>query len=166
MKVPEVITPRDMGHVATGAAAIMLEGLLVIDAAVQVSVVKNPLPENVTGVPTGPEIGVSVILGPVTTKVSLAKSPRIPVTVIVYVPGAALLMTLKLAEVITPLDMLHVGGGAAKIMLEGLLVIGVAAQALSAVLNPAPVTVTAVPAGPELGFSPITGAGVVTVKVA
>jgi hypothetical protein len=39
-------------------------------------------------------------------------------------------------------------------------------QLVSAVLNPAPDTVTTVPEGPEIGLSVIVGVGVVTVKVA
>lgn len=57
-----------MLHVGAGTTAIMLEGVLAID--VQVSVVKNPLPVIVTPAPTGPEIGLSAIVGPVTVKVA------------------------------------------------------------------------------------------------
>ena len=39
----------------------------------------NPLPLTVTTVPANPEVGLSVIIGPVTVKVAEAKSPELPV---------------------------------------------------------------------------------------
>ena len=60
----------------------MLDGLL--DTVQDESEVKNPLPEIVPEVPDGPEVGVIVILGPVTVKVAVARSlPGLAVTVIV-----------------------------------------------------------------------------------
>ena len=44
---------------------------------------EKPLPDTVTAVPTGPELGVSVIEGGETVKDVKAKSPELPVTVIV-----------------------------------------------------------------------------------
>ena len=47
-----------------------------------VSVVKNPLPENVPEIPAGPESGVKVTVGPITVNAATAKSPvGTPVTV-------------------------------------------------------------------------------------
>jgi hypothetical protein len=51
------------------------------------SKVLKPLPVIVTLVETGPEIGVTVICGPVTTKSADAISPVLPFTETVYVPG-------------------------------------------------------------------------------
>jgi hypothetical protein len=51
-------------------------------------------------------------------------------------------------------------------MLVGLLVIEAHGPGPSAALKPLPVTVTAVPIGPELGTSVIVGVGLVTVNVA
>jgi hypothetical protein len=75
-----VPVPLENEHVT--AAENIVDGLLV--AVPEASVVKNPLPEIVPEVPDGPEIGVIVILGPVTVKVAVAKSlPGLAATVIV-----------------------------------------------------------------------------------
>ena len=44
---------------------------------------EKPLPDTVTAVPEGPELGVSVIVGGVTVKVAAPTSPVLPFTVIV-----------------------------------------------------------------------------------
>ena len=68
---------------------------------------------------------------------------------------------MKLAAVRSPFEIEQ--DELARMVTPGLLAI---AQPVSAVLNPLPVTVTEVPAGPELGVRVILGAGRVTVKVA
>ena len=55
-----------------GDAAIILLGLLSIDLHGPTSPVLKPLPETVTEVPTGPELGVSVIDGVGTVTVNVA----------------------------------------------------------------------------------------------
>lgn len=67
-----VIAPPDMVHAGAGATASMLEGLLEIDAPVQVSMVLNPEPEIVTPVKTGPTEGVRVMVGAVVVTVKVA----------------------------------------------------------------------------------------------
>jgi hypothetical protein len=79
--VPEIV------H--TAPTAIMFVGVLEIDLHGPASAVKNPEPEIVTAVPTGPELGVKVMAGPVTMKLAVAKSPSKPVTLMVYVPSVA-----------------------------------------------------------------------------
>ena len=156
MKRVKVSEPPAKVH--TGAE-IMLVGLLLI--VEHVSVVKNPLPVIVTAVRPGPELGISVMCGPVTMKVAVAKSPVLPVTLMVYVPGTAVAVTVKEAEVICPLEMVQEGS---EIMLTpGLLLI---VEHVSPLLNPPPLITTAVPAGPELGLRTIVGAGDVMAKVA
>lgn len=82
---------------------------------VQVDVVKSPagleeivhaesananwLPETVTIVLPGPEAGLSAISGPITTKLAEAISPLLPFTVTTYVPGVAVMETVKLLPV-------------------------------------------------------------------
>jgi hypothetical protein len=44
------------------------------------------------------------MLGRVTVKTAVAKSPVVPVTVKMYVPGVAVVSTWKDVELITPLD--------------------------------------------------------------
>jgi hypothetical protein len=68
-------------------------GLLVIEAALQVSVVKKPLPKTVMTDPLGADEGVRVMCGPLTVKTAVAKSPVLPVTVTMYVPGTAVPVT-------------------------------------------------------------------------
>jgi hypothetical protein len=122
----------------------------------------------ITPVPTGPPVGVTVIVGAtvVTVKVALATSVAVvPVTVTVYVPGAALLGTVN-EPATFPLfkGRLHEGaGGPETIEVPGLLVIP---QLLSANRNPVPATTTEVPAGPDVGVSVILGPGRVSVKAA
>jgi hypothetical protein len=56
----------------------------------------NPLPETVTTLLSGPEPGLKAIVGPVTIKFAEPISPLIPLTETLYVPGVALLATVKL----------------------------------------------------------------------
>jgi len=71
----------------------MLVGVL--NAVHVVSDVLKPLPVIVTPVVTGPELGMSVMVGPMTVKAAEAWSPVLPVIVNVYVPGVALPETVK-----------------------------------------------------------------------
>ena len=76
----------------------------------QVSAVSNPLPVIVTAVLIGPEIGLSVILGPVTVKVPEAASVVVPVTVIVWAPmyGDAVSLTVNEPLIDPPAVNVHV----------------------------------------------------------
>lgn len=76
----------------------------------QLSAVSNPLPVIVTAVLIGPEIGLSVILGPVTVKVPEAASVVVPVTVIVWAPmyGNAVSLTVKEPLIDPPAVNVHV----------------------------------------------------------
>ena len=67
---------------------------------------------------------------------------------------------MKLADVICPSDIVH--DGLVTIFVGVLLIV----VQVSVGLNPIPVTVTEVPAGPELGLRTIVGAGEVIVNVA
>lgn len=88
-------------------------------------------------------------------KVAVAKSlpPALPVTVIVYVPGCDPMATVNPAGPTFPPLILQVLLD--EIMLVGLLAI---VQEVSAGLNPAPVIVTPVSVGPDVGKSVIVGA--------
>lgn len=76
VKVAEVIAPFSMVHVGAGATASMLVGVLASEK--HVSAVSNPLPVTVTGVLTGPELGLRVMAGPTTVKLAEAESPVAP----------------------------------------------------------------------------------------
>jgi len=118
-------------------ACNMLAGLVVRPQLV--SVTANPLPVTVTPVPNGPSIGVTAIVGPrfVTVKVALATSVAVvPVTVIVYVPPAALGKTVN-EPATFPLFNGRLHEEVAMIEAPGLLVIP---QLLSAVKKWLPVT--------------------------
>jgi hypothetical protein len=64
---------------------------------VPTSAALKPLPDMITPVPIGPPVGLTVIVGAlvVTVKVALALSPVVPVTVIVYGPGVAVVATVN-----------------------------------------------------------------------
>ncbi len=91
-----------------------------------------------------------------TVKRALAKSPLLPVTVIVLVPAPA---TTKEAEVIWPLDIEHEGVLTATPVIEPALQVSVG-------LNPPPKIVTIAPGGATLEERIIVGVLVVTVKMA
>jgi len=56
----------------------------------------NPLPVTDTTVPPGPKLGLSEIAAAVTVNCAEAASPvGLPVTLIVYTPGAAVFFTLN-----------------------------------------------------------------------
>ena len=132
-------------------------GILVTEQATEASAGLNPPPLIVTPVPTGPELGLRMIEGEevVTRKVAVAESPVLPVTLIVWTPCAALLETVKAAEVKPPLEEI-VHEESVTTSGRGVLVIGTQEPA-SLGLNPLPVTVTVVPAGPELLLRAIVG---------
>jgi len=73
------------------------EGALVI--VVHASPVLNPLPVIFTPVLNGPELGVSAIVGPVTMKFAVPKSPVVPRTFTTYVPGVTGLPTVNAVPV-------------------------------------------------------------------
>src|SRR5208337_5472406 len=60
------------------------------------SPVLKPLPLTAMLVPIGPETGLTVMVGPVTTKLAEAVSPVLPFTETTYVPGLIGDMTVKL----------------------------------------------------------------------
>ena len=114
----------------------------------------------VTVVPMGPDVGFTEIIGPVTVSVALAKSPVLPVTVIVYVP-ATTFPTVKCVPVNAPeLDTVHAGVVAT---VPGVIV---HEAAESAGAKPFPVIVTNAPAAAVVGVSVIAGVATVTVNVA
>jgi len=76
---------------------MMLIGVLEI--VVHASPVLNPLPVIVTGVLNGPDTGERVIVGPVTTKFAVPKSPVVPRTFTTYVPGVTGLATVNAVPV-------------------------------------------------------------------
>jgi len=80
MKLAVVILPFEIVHVGL---LMMLSGVLAM--LQDVSAVLNPLPKIVTAVPAGPVLGTRVIVGAgeVTVNVALAKSPLLPVAVMV-----------------------------------------------------------------------------------
>jgi hypothetical protein len=148
MKEAKVIVPLAMLHVGL---EIMLDGLLVIEAPVQVSVGAKPLPVMETCVPTEPEFGISVIVGAaedVNVNVADAESPVLGSKVTVYGPGLTF-TAVNDAEVIVPPSMLH---KASAISPVGLLEKELGPQ-VSVGLNPLPVTVTTVPTLPDDGVN-------------
>jgi len=128
----------------------------------------NPLPVTVTTVPTGPEVGLSLIVGAeaVTVNVASAISPTvIPVTKMKYGPGRTV-PTVNLNESKTPLGVnVHASTDVrtAGVELE-ICGQGATKEKASEEAKPLPETVTTVPTGPDVGLSVIVGP--VTVKVA
>lgn len=153
----------------------MLVGLLVMSgdghATFALSAGLKPLPDIETTVPGSPELGVSVILGvvAVTVKVVVATSIAVlaalsAVTITVYVPGTALVLTVNGLPTNVPVpeeSPLHVGGELK--MLTGLLItLPGAVQEVSVKKNPLPDKVPDVPGGPVFGVNVTVGP--VTVK--
>jgi len=157
VKEAAVMRPLDIEHDAALTAPPVIEPGLHVSAGL------NPLPEIVTMAPTGAALDERVILGDgvVTVNVAWAMSPVLPITVITYVPGAALESTMNVDGAINWPRPLKVQDDPAAIMLKGLLVIE-HGPGPSAGLNPLPDTVTPVPIGPEFGVSVIVGVGGVT----
>jgi hypothetical protein len=81
------------------------------------------------------------------------KSPELPVTVIVYVPGVAVLLIVKVCVDKMPLEM----GLVAQLTGELATIVPVIVHEVSAVLKLIPVTETLVPVGPVVGLSVIVG---------
>ena len=128
------------------------------------SPVLNPAPVTDTAVEVGPETGETAMCGPVTTKLADPISPLLPFTETTYVPGVIGEATVKLVADNVPdesmeheTDMNRTGAAGDCRKLQ---------SPASAVLNPCPLTETAVPLGPEVGPRVIVGAIVVTVKAA
>jgi hypothetical protein len=68
-----------------------------------VSLKENPVPVTLTRVPGEPLTGFRVIVGPFTVKIVSTKTPEgLPVTLIVYGPGVAVLETTKLLPLKLP----------------------------------------------------------------
>jgi hypothetical protein len=107
-----------------------------------VSVYENPVPVTLTNIPILPEIGFIVSVGAVTVNVVWAKSPVLPVTVMVYGPTATF-PVVKLA--MKPPEIL--------VMMQDCCVTGVPdiVQVVSAEES-VPLTPTLVEGGPEDGF--------------
>jgi len=99
----------------------------------------------------------------VTTKVALAVSPEVPLTVTMYGPGVAVAATAKLVADNWPLARIVHAGVANRAGVVGDCINGRHRPA-SKVLNPLPVMVTAVVVGPEIGERVICGP--VTTKLA
>jgi hypothetical protein len=125
---------------------------------------ENPDAVTPTVIPFGPAAGVIVILGVtvVTVNVARARSPVLPVTLIVCAPGAAVVETVKEAlswplPEIEHEDNVTMSG-------NGILVTGTHEPA-SAGLNPLPVIVTPVPTVPEMGLRMIEGVKTAAVVV-
>jgi hypothetical protein len=122
---------------------------------------ENPEPVTVTLVPTGPEVGLRLIEGVVTVKVADAVFALASVAVTVLAPAEEA-GTTNVAEKAPVADVVTVTGTVVCVApLNFIVMVEVEAK-------PAPVTVTVVPTGPEVGFRVIDGVTVkvVTVKIA
>jgi hypothetical protein len=123
---------------------------LIVQAA---SVREKSEPVTVTVVPAGPEVGFSTIAGGSTVKVVLAASaPGLPVTVIVYVPGAAAPTVNVTPALIVLAVIAHVAGG-----IPMIVPVPVTTHDVSVPENPVPLIVTTVPSTPELGARLMVG---------
>ena len=116
---------------------------------------ENPVPDTVTVAPTGPWLGVTVILGIVTVNVPVAVWPptSVAVTVVPDVPLGTLKVQLNapFPLVVSEPDVQ--------------LVIVFPSNTSPTVLsseNPVPATVTVAPTGPWFGVTVITGAALTT----
>ena len=117
---------------------------------------ENPEPVTVTLVPTGPEVGLRLIEGVVTVKVADAVFALASVAVTVLAPAEDA-GTLNVAEKAPVADVVTVTGTVVCVApLNFIVMVEVEAK-------PAPVTVTVVPTGPEVGFRVIDW---MTVRVA
>jgi len=75
------LSAGEIGQTIEGSVNIPIGVLVTVTV---VAVKKNPLPDIVPEVPIGPEVGVRVILGPVTVKVAASESPvGVPVSITV-----------------------------------------------------------------------------------
>ena len=128
----------------------------------------KPVPATDTVVPTGPEVGSSVIVGAeaVTVNVASAISPTVnPVTKMKYGPGTTV-PTVNLNESKTPLGVnvhastdVRTAGVELEIWEQGAVKVPASVDA-----KLLPDTATTVPAGPDVGLRVIVGP--VTVKTA
>jgi hypothetical protein len=151
-----VVAPKGTGTVML--VALQLVGVAVVPLNVTVlvpCVVPKPVPVIVTDVPTGPEVGVRLVIlgtGVITVKLTLllACPPTVTMTFPVIAPagtGTTMLVALQLVgNAVVPLN--------------------VTVLAPCVVPKFVPVIVTDVPTGPEVGVRlVILGAGVITVKL-
>jgi hypothetical protein len=105
--------------------------------------------------PAGLDEGLRVIEAVVTMNGAEAESLVLPLTVIVYVPTTAVDKTVNDPNIEPLMENVHV---AAVTMVVGVLVThGYVPASLG--LNPLPVIVTVLPAGPDVGLSVIGGTG-------
>ena len=153
-----VITLVEVGLVRPNGGSVQPE-------IVPASPVANPLPETVTTVPTGPELGLTMIEGEVlvTMNVAWPTSPTgLPSTWITYGPVATL-STVKLKAVNSPLaEKVHEPGLVITLVEVGLEIpYGGALHdeivPASPMAKPLPDTVTTVPTGPDFGLTAIVG---------
>jgi hypothetical protein len=148
--ITPLVIPQKVGEVTTPPVPEIVH---------EVSLAANPLPLTVTTVPSGPELGVREIEGPVTVNVAEPESPSgVPLTVIVYGPAATLPTVKLVPALIAPPVIPHAVGEMTTPPVPEIV------HAVSLTPNPVPVTVTTVPSGPELGVRAILGP--VTVKKA
>jgi hypothetical protein len=124
----------------------------------------KPLPEIVTAVLTGPELGVRVIVGVglVTVNVAAAISPDVPVTRIACAPRAGLAVIVNDPVNTPPAVNWH--DDDATISGNGVLVMHPRNAPTSLGLNPLPETVTVALPNPDVGIRVIVGDGLMTVN--
>jgi hypothetical protein len=152
--VKEPVTTPPLEIVQVEPVTIVGSGVLVIGTHVPASAGAKPLPVTVTTVLTGPELGKRAIVGVglVTVNTAWARSPVLPVTVIVYAWGATL-ATVKLAELIdlvAPESVSVQDGLATGVPVIVQVPVSLAAKSL-------PVMVTVAPIKPEDGCRIIVG---------
>ena len=106
-------------------------------------------PDAVTGVPTGPDIGSSVIVGVPRLNQALPASPVFPVTYTKYVPDAPD-ATVKVPDIVPPARA-HTGFAIRPVGYEEIV------QLVSPAAKPEPRTITTVPGDPEAGVRLMAG---------
>lgn len=119
---------------------------------------ENPVPDTVTVVPTGPWLGLTVILGVVTVNVVDATCPpaSVAVTIVPDVPPGTLSVQLNAPEALVVSDPL--------VQLDIDTLSKTSEARAVDVVKPVPDTVTVAPTGPPFGLTAI--AGFVTMKFA
>jgi hypothetical protein len=167
--VDEVAVPPGVVTLITPVAAPGGTDVLMCESSVTVNValtplknftalaLVNPVPVIVTGVPTGPLVGLKLVI------VGVGEVVTVKLAVEVTVPPGAVTVIAPVAAV----------AGTDVLMCEASVTVNVALTPLKnftalAPVNPVPVIVTGVPTGPLVGLKPvIVGVGeVVTVKLA
>src|SRR5436190_6203495 len=151
--IPEV-APVGTGTVRLVALQLVGVASVPLNATVLVPFVAPKLaPVIVTAVPTGPDVGLSVVIagGTVTVKLTplLARPPTATTTGPLVAPlgtGATMLVSLQLV-------------GVASVPLNAIVLVPFVAPKF------APAIVTALPTGPDVGLSVVIAGGTVTVKL-